>query len=149
MLKITVITNHKKLHYYYPKPPLHQLIQNNEDAHYSGRIWFVMPMNKAKRTFSFLPVNAMFCKSLNSELYTTTDTNYIKLTLVLLTLRIQWDPNNASKWQMGFNSAFKGLNKQIKEIKSHYYLWVYFSNQLNIKIKLHLKLGMGIKNKEQ
>ena len=23
--------------------------------------------------------------------------------------RIRWAPNNASKWQMGFNSAFKGL----------------------------------------
>jgi len=32
------------------------------------------------------------------------------LTLILLTLRIWWTPNNASRWQMGFNSAFKGLN---------------------------------------
>ena len=31
------------------------------------------------------------------------------LTLILLTWR-KWTPNNASKWQMGFNSAFKGLN---------------------------------------
>jgi len=31
------------------------------------------------------------------------------LTLILLTWRIGWAPNNASKWQMGFNSAFKGL----------------------------------------
>jgi len=31
------------------------------------------------------------------------------LTLVLLTWRIWW-ANNASKWQTGFNSAFKGLN---------------------------------------
>jgi len=30
------------------------------------------------------------------------------LTLILLTWRIRWAPNNAS-WQMGFNSAFKGL----------------------------------------
>jgi hypothetical protein len=34
------------------------------------------------------------------------------LTLILLTWRIRWAPNNASKWQMGFNSAFKGLNAQ-------------------------------------
>ena len=33
-----------------------------------------------------------------------------RLTLILLTLRIRWAPNNASKGQMGFNSAFKGLN---------------------------------------
>jgi len=31
------------------------------------------------------------------------------LTLILLTWRIWWGPNNASRWQMGFNSAFKGL----------------------------------------
>ena len=30
------------------------------------------------------------------------------LTLILLTWR-KWTPNDASKWQMGFNSAFKGL----------------------------------------
>jgi hypothetical protein len=32
------------------------------------------------------------------------------LTLTLLTRRIWWAPNNASRWQMGFNSEFKGLN---------------------------------------
>ena len=32
-----------------------------------------------------------------------------QLTLILLTWRKWWAPNNASKWQMGFNSAFKGL----------------------------------------
>ena len=31
------------------------------------------------------------------------------LTLMPLTWRIWWAPNNASRWQMGFNSAFKGL----------------------------------------
>jgi hypothetical protein len=31
------------------------------------------------------------------------------LTLTLLTWRIWWAPNNASRLQMGFNSAFKGL----------------------------------------
>ena len=33
------------------------------------------------------------------------------LTLILLTWRKWWTPNNASKWQIGFNSAFKGLNR--------------------------------------
>jgi hypothetical protein len=38
------------------------------------------------------------------------------LTLYLLTWRIWWAPNNTSKWQMGFNSAFKGLiQQQIKK----------------------------------
>ena len=31
------------------------------------------------------------------------------LTLILLTWRIRWAPNNSSKCHMGFNSAFKGL----------------------------------------
>ena len=34
---------------------------------------------------------------------------HCSLTLILLTWRIWRAPNNASKWQMGFNSAFKGL----------------------------------------
>jgi len=33
------------------------------------------------------------------------------LTLILLTWKIWRAPNNASRWQMGFNSAFKGLKK--------------------------------------
>ena len=33
------------------------------------------------------------------------------LTLILLTWRIWWDSNNASRWQIGFNSAFKELMK--------------------------------------
>jgi hypothetical protein len=33
----------------------------------------------------------------------------MKLTLNLLTTTIVAPPSNASKWQMGFNSAFKGL----------------------------------------
>jgi hypothetical protein len=35
------------------------------------------------------------------------------LTLNLLTTTIVAPPSNASKWQMGFNSAFKGLNKYL------------------------------------
>jgi len=34
----------------------------------------------------------------------------VYLTLILLTWKIWWGSNNARKWQMGFNSAFKGLN---------------------------------------
>jgi len=32
------------------------------------------------------------------------------LTLILLTWRIWWAANNASRWQMGFNSVFKELS---------------------------------------
>ena len=35
--------------------------------------------------------------------------SHLWLTLNPLTCRIWWAPNNVSRWQMGFNSAFKGL----------------------------------------
>ena len=38
------------------------------------------------------------------------------LTLILLTWRIWWDPNNDRKWQTGFNSAFKALNAELNPI---------------------------------
>ena len=41
------------------------------------------------------------------------------LTLKLLTTTIVAPPSNASKWQMGFNSAFKGL-KLVEEIILYY-----------------------------
>ena len=37
----------------------------------------------------------------------------VPLTLNLLTTTIVAPPSNANKWQMGFNSAFKGLNAGI------------------------------------
>ena len=36
-----------------------------------------------------------------------------KLTLTLLTTTIVAPPSNASKWQMGFNSAFRGLKVRV------------------------------------
>jgi hypothetical protein len=36
------------------------------------------------------------------------------LTLILLMWRIWWASNNASIWQMGFISAFKGLNTNLQ-----------------------------------
>jgi hypothetical protein len=35
---------------------------------------------------------------------------FLVLTLILLKTIIVAPPSNASKWQMGFNSAFEGLN---------------------------------------
>jgi len=56
-------------------------------------------------------VTNMFVSSANKTL----SASWI-LTLILLTWRIWWAPNNVSRWQMGFNSVFKGL------IKDH--LWI-------------------------
>jgi len=55
-----------------------------------------------------------------------------RLTLAPLTWRIWWDPNNASRWQMGFNSAFKGLKYKFKLCNAHLwklmyeYVWLMF-----------------------
>ena len=43
--------------------------------------------------------------------------NFISLTLNLLTSTIVAPPSNASKWQMGFNSAFKGLKEWCLRVK--------------------------------
>jgi hypothetical protein len=47
-----------------------------------------------------------------SVIFETTDLIHLRvlLTLILLTTTIVAPLINASKWQMGFNSAFKGLN---------------------------------------
>jgi hypothetical protein len=44
------------------------------------------------------------------------------LTLILLTWRIGWATNNASRWQMGFNSAFKELRTLLHGISC---LWSF------------------------
>ena len=47
----------------------------------------------------------------------------MQLTLTLLTWRIWWAPTIASKWQMGFNSAFKGLIKYNSWQLSNFYMF--------------------------
>jgi len=45
-------------------------------------------------------------------------------------------PNNISEWQMGFNSAFKGL-KIFQNCFKGQAQAKYFSNQMNMKEKVH------------
>ena len=47
-----------------------------------------------------------------------------ELTLNLLTTTIVAPPSNASKWQMGFNSAFKGLIEWVNYVE-HKNLCIY------------------------
>jgi hypothetical protein len=50
-------------------------------------------------------------KDINIAIYRYLACCFVRvLTLNLLTTTIVAPPSNASKWQMGFNSAFKGLN---------------------------------------
>jgi hypothetical protein len=47
---------------------------------------------------------------------------FVDLTLNLLTATIVAPPSNASKWQMGFNSAFKGLSRNLLYLVLNYIL---------------------------
>jgi len=52
--------------------------------------------------------------SMRMQCYNITISNLnfvLSLTINLLTTTIVAPPSNASKWQMGFNSAFKGLKE--------------------------------------
>jgi hypothetical protein len=62
----------------------------------------------------------------------------LKLTLILPTWRIWWAPNNASKWQMGFNSAFKGLNSFEVNNYIHLICLTCFENFSNISLLLRV-----------
>jgi hypothetical protein len=59
------------------------------------------------------------------------------LTLILLTWRIWWAPNNARKWQMGFNSAFKGL---IKISWDSNYIWMLCISTVTYHWLIHHRL---------
>ena len=48
-------------------------------------------------------------RALEGVLFIVVVAKAVGLTLNLLTTTIVAPPSNASKWQMGFNSAFKGL----------------------------------------
>ena len=54
------------------------------------------------------------------------------LTLILLMWMIWWGPNNASKWQVGFNSAYKRLRKYYTLCKSIPTLHIDTSSQTSV-----------------
>jgi hypothetical protein len=60
-----------------------------------------------------------------TELFYVTNSSawLMLLTLILLTWRIWWAPNNASKWQMGFNSTFKVLMYELKHDRAIFLQW--------------------------
>jgi hypothetical protein len=67
-----------------------------------------------------------------------------KLTLILLTWRIWWASNNASKWQMGFNLAFK-------ELMFTYPLWTLrlrFSENSQCQVYFGIETRLTIKYTE-
>jgi len=83
-------------------------------------------------------------------IFVTSTRHHCMLTLILLTWRIWWAPNNASRWQMEFNSAFKGLMWQTHDQSQgwfFFYTLVIFCHSLlqkwpvDISILTALPLG--------
>jgi hypothetical protein len=60
-------------------------------------------------------LNIFFLPNFKIKLNTVACFPFCVLNLILLTCRIRRALNNASKWQMGFNSAFKWLKKPWQE----------------------------------
>jgi hypothetical protein len=61
----------------------------------------------------FWDKNCNFLTKILSSFYCKQSTIYgcnCPLTLILLTWKIWWASNNASRWRMGFNTVFKKLN---------------------------------------
>ena len=88
----------------------------------------------------------------NNVLESTRKWSCPNLTLNPLTWRIWWAPNSASKWQMGFNSAFKGLNAELNPIchllallGTHHILHV---SRIRVKIpSLSALIGTAVRHK--
>ena len=60
-------------------------------------------------SLSFLQIMRKYISARLLDKGETISMPFVSLTLTLLMCRIWWAPNDASKWQMGFNPAFKGL----------------------------------------
>ena len=71
-------------------------------------------------TFSYFSINVRRFNTNGSmhSFVSNWDPHYFPLTLTPLTWRIWW-ANNASRWQMGFNSVFKGLNGRETDISRY------------------------------
>jgi hypothetical protein len=70
-----------------------------------------MEINWAFKGLTFIPLMWRIWRAYNnaSKWQMGFDSAFKGLTLIPLMWRIWWALNNASKWQMGFDSAFKGL----------------------------------------
>ena len=74
----------------------------------------VVDRNVVMRRKPLLQCHECYIWSITNKAVCKLDVNLshllVRLTLNLLTTTIVAPPSNASKWQMGFNSAFEGLN---------------------------------------
>jgi hypothetical protein len=71
-------------------------------------IIFILRVSKT-RSLAWLQLSRFRRNGCSMKFIYVCDVRLAGLTLILLTWRIWWAPNKASKWQMGFNSAFEVL----------------------------------------
>jgi len=69
------------------------------------------------------------------------------LTLKPLTLKVWWAPNNASRWQMGFNSAFKVLMLILGKKMFDASLEIIFYIRFEQTVILLVNTGSGLKSR--
>jgi len=82
----------------------------NIESSLPKEIWEVVPLiDFCYKNLSKVMENYTSLPCLKEHVNPIQNLPLVSLTLILLTWKIWWAPNNASKWQMGFNSAFKGL----------------------------------------
>jgi hypothetical protein len=68
--------------------------------------------------------------------------HFYTLTLNLLTTTIVAPPSNASKWQMGFNSAFKGLWFSFNYLPStRLLIWTHERNAIKLHVHVFLRMN--------
>jgi hypothetical protein len=77
--------------------------------------WWTERPSETCRVLFQNKINLRYCASgwfhyRNVKIIQFTNMKFKVLTLILVTWKVRWVPNNASRWQMGFNSGFKGLN---------------------------------------
>ena len=66
------------------------------NCYYVSFIWCPALLSMLNQTWN---VSTIFCETLQHQMFNPYPAN----------VEIGWAPNNASKWQMGFHLAFKGL----------------------------------------
>jgi len=72
--------------------------------------WIMHLLNDGKKAeWKMLQADTQLIPWLWKAVWHSTESAITHLTLILLKWRLWWAPNNACKWQMGFNLAFKGL----------------------------------------
>ena len=104
-----------------------------------------LKITKNSATFSPVQIKILYIHAIHSSLLYSSQTkkngtaDTWTLTLTLLTWTIWRAPTNASKWRMGFNSAFKGLTRYYSTMVCDAALHTARNDSENL-ICLHLKL---------